>query len=301
MSKVPHLVQYQGSKRNLAPVIAQYYPERFNRFIEPFSGTAAMSIFTAFHGKSNRFLINDLNYQVINLMEECIYNPDGLADSYKKIWQSQFDEGENSVDYYYKMRVRFNLLKDNPDPALTLFILARVAKGAVRYNHQGEMNQICDRRRYGTRPDTIRKNAYAISSLLKNKTTLFCKDYNDILAMAQPGDLVYMDPPYQGVGEGLSSRYIKSLEFDEFVESLKLLNERGIDFIVSYDGENDDGKFGKDLPEELELQHLLINAGRSAQGNLNGKKLTTYESLYISRRIRRDIIWERQLNYQVAR
>ena len=289
MSKVPHLVQYQGSKRSLAPIIAEFYPEKYNRFIEPFSGTAAMTIYTAAHDQSHQFWINDINRQVISMMEECINNPDRLADSYERIWKAQFQEGENSIDYYYQMRDQFNELKNAPDPALTLFILARVAKGAVRYNQQGDMNQICDKRRVGTQPDTIRKNARAISKLLQNRTTLFCRDYREVLDMAQPGDLVYMDPPYQGVGAGLSSRYIMSLGFDDFVESLELLNERRIDFIVSYDGENDDGKFGKDLPDYLELQHVLINAGRSAQGNLNGKQITTYESLYISRGIRRDV------------
>ena len=151
------------------------------------------------------------------------------------------------------------------------------------------MNQICDKRRKGTHPDTIRKNAIAISNLLKNHTQLFCTDYIDILEMAKPEDLVYMDPPYQGVSNGLSSRYVQSLEFDNFVTALETLNNRNIDFIVSYDGHNDDGKFGKDLPDYLELQHILINAGRSAQGNLNGKQITTYESLYISKNIRRDL------------
>lgn len=35
---VPHIVQYQGSKRNLAPQILPYFPQRFNRLIEPFAG-----------------------------------------------------------------------------------------------------------------------------------------------------------------------------------------------------------------------------------------------------------------------
>ena len=38
MASVPHLVQYQGSKRSLAPTIAEYFPDKFDRFIEPFSG-----------------------------------------------------------------------------------------------------------------------------------------------------------------------------------------------------------------------------------------------------------------------
>lgn len=289
MSKVPHLVQYQGSKRNLAPIIAKYYPHQFEYLIEPFSGTGAMSIYTAINNLGNKFILNDINKQVIGLLQECIDNPEKLSTEYNTIWSAQFKEGENSVDYYYKMRDKFNQLKEKPDAALTLFILARVSKGAIRYNQQGEMNQICDRRRKGTRPETIRKNAIAISNLLKNRTQLFCTDYMEILEMAKPGDLVYMDPPYQGVSNGLSSRYVQSLEFDNFVASLEKLNERNIDFIVSYDGHNDDGKFGKDLPDYLGLQHILINAGRSAQGNLNGKQITTYESLYISKNIRRDL------------
>lgn len=289
MGAVPHLVQYQGSKRSLAPIIAEYFPKRFGRFIEPFSGTGAMSIYTAFTGRGETFILNDINTQVIGLLKKCIDEPEILAREYENIWNGQFSDEENSVDYYYKMRDKFNILKNEPDAALTLFILARVSKGAIRYNQQGEMNQICDRRRQGTKPENIRKNAMAISELLKNRTELFNTDYAEILEMAQPGDLVYMDPPYQGVSSGLSSRYIQSLEFDNFVESLEELNRRNIDYIVSYDGQNDDGKFGKDLPEHLNLQHMLINAGRSAQGNLNGKQLTTYESLYISQNIRRDL------------
>lgn len=289
MPKVPHLVQYQGSKRNLAPVIAQYFPENMNRFIEPFSGTAAMSIYTATHSLCDSFIINDINGQITNLLDACIEKPDSLADDYQEIWTGQFDEDVDTVVYYNSKREELNRIKDNPDPALTLFILARVVKGSIRYNKNGDMNQICDKRRNGTRPETIRKNAREISRLLKNHATVYNLDYKKILDMAVPGDLVYMDPPYQGVAGGLTSRYIQSLEFDHFVTSLEELNARNIDYIVSYDGQNDDGKFGKDLPEHLGLQHVLINAGRSAQGTLNGKQITTYESLYISPNLRRDM------------
>ena len=73
-------------------------------------------------------------------------------------------------------------MKKKSIPALTLFILARVAKGAIRYNSRGEMNQICEKRRYGTKPETIRKNAREISELLKGKASLFCNDYRYILS-----------------------------------------------------------------------------------------------------------------------
>ena len=54
--KTPHIVQYQGSKRILAPRIMQYMPKYFNRLIEPFSGMAAISIAVA-QTKKNRTIL----------------------------------------------------------------------------------------------------------------------------------------------------------------------------------------------------------------------------------------------------
>lgn len=36
--KIPHPIQYQGSKRNLAPMILRYFPENVETLIEPFAG-----------------------------------------------------------------------------------------------------------------------------------------------------------------------------------------------------------------------------------------------------------------------
>ena len=103
--------------------------------------------------------------------------------------------------------------------------------------------------------------------------------------MAKPGDLVYMDPPYQGTSNkdnARDNRYIQGVDFDEFVEALHDLNRRGVDYIVSYDGMTGDRQIGSLLPDSLNLTHIFINAGLSAQSLLNGKKEITFESLYLS-------------------
>ena len=41
--KIPHPVQYQGSKRNLAATILEYFPANIQTVIEPFAGTAAIN------------------------------------------------------------------------------------------------------------------------------------------------------------------------------------------------------------------------------------------------------------------
>lgn len=281
--KTPHLVQYQGSKRLLASEIVRYFPEHVDRLIEPFCGTCAVTIYAALKANCDSYWINDINSPLITMMQECIEEPDRLADNYTSVWNGQFAEGENNIDYFYKIRDRFNAGEKTPE--YMLFLLARVVKGAVRYNDNGDLNQSCDKRRYGTKPTTLRKSATDISNLLKGKTSYSSLDYREVLAQARPGDLIYMDPPYQGTSNHENprdNRYIQGVQFDDFVKALALLNGKHVDYIVSYDGQTGDKVIGKKLPESLGLTHVLIDAGTSAQATLMGKKAITYESLYFS-------------------
>lgn len=45
MRKTPHLVQYQGSKRIIAPEIVKFFPPSFDRLIEPFSAHVQLQFF----------------------------------------------------------------------------------------------------------------------------------------------------------------------------------------------------------------------------------------------------------------
>ena len=60
-------------------------------------------------------------------MEECINNPLKLIDEYENIWNGQFAEGENNIDYFYKIREEFN--KGKKDSARMLFFISKGSKG----------------------------------------------------------------------------------------------------------------------------------------------------------------------------
>ena len=100
----PHIVQYQGSKRNLAPQILQYLPKRFNRLIEPFAGMAAITIAASKQRRANHYLLNDLNEPLINILRESITNPQKLIDDYTKVWSEQLTFIGGSVEHFYKVR-----------------------------------------------------------------------------------------------------------------------------------------------------------------------------------------------------
>lgn len=278
--KIPHIVQYQGSKRILAPQILQYMPDRFERLIEPFAGMAAISIATAYDNRTNRFYINDLNAPLVGVLKAAIEHPNELVCAYSKVWEEQFLYGDNHVQHFYEVRERFNNGEETPENML--YLLARCVKGAVRYGKNGKFNQSPDKRRHGTNPKTLASNVYAISNLLKGKATFSSLDYREILEVAQPGDLVYMDPPYQGVSNVRDNRYFAGVTFDEFAKSIEILERKGVSYIISYDGECGGKEYGEELPSSLHYKKFILNAGLSSQALLLGKKSTTFESLYVS-------------------
>lgn len=278
---VPHIVQYQGSKRILAPQILAYMPKRFSRLIEPFAGMAAITIAVGRQNRAGLYLVNDLNEPLVNILSEAIETPEILADNYEKVWSEQFAYKDGSVAHFYKIREEFN--GGNTSAENMLYLLARCVKGSVRYGNNGNFNQSPDKRRNGTSPKTLRNNIMSISYYLKGKTRFASTDYKEILEEARPGDLVYMDPPYQGVSNVRDNRYFSGIDFDDFSNAVERLNSRGIDFLISYDGKCGEKEYGRELPADMGLAKVMLNAGLSSQSILLGKKKTTYEALYVSR------------------
>jgi len=277
--KLPHPIQYQGSKRSLASIILRYFPNKFPRLVEPFSGSAAISIACAARGKANSYWINDLNKPLAELLGLIINHPVEIANYYETIWNQQHDD---PIEHYYRVREDFNR---TGDPRLFLYLLARCAKGSVRYNTEGLFNQSPDKRRHGTRPETMRDNIFGVSTLLKGKSVISSLDYKDVLSNVNEDDVVYMDPPYQGVCGDRDSRYFSGISYEEFLAALSELNVRQIRYAVSYDGRTGNKTFGNRLPESLSLTLIELEAGRSSQATLLGRDAVTVESLYLSSRL----------------
>lgn len=274
--KLPHPIPYQGSKRNLADQILRLFPNHFNNLIEPFAGSAAITIAAAYYFKATRFIINDINEPLINLWDTIINDPESIIKSYHGIWHGQLGDEEQ---YYYQIRDRFN---DTKNPEYLLFLLAKCVKAAVRYNAQGGFNQSPDKRRLGRNPSLMRDDILRVSQLLKGKIQLHSADYRNILDLATADDLVYMDPPYQGTGVNGGFNYAGNIEFDNFVVSLFELNNRKVPYILSYDGRTGNKTYGSPLPDNLNLTKIEINAGRSAQATLLNRSEITYEAVYLS-------------------
>lgn len=274
--RVPHPIPYQGSKRLLAAAILSYVPRSFVRLIEPFAGSAAVSLAAAKNRFVEDFHINDSLDPLIDIWRFILHDPESLAEKYNELWHEQLGQSE---EHYYKVRAAFN---QDRDPVKLLYLLARCVKNAVRFNRNGDFNQSPDRRRKGTQPARMRTQIMAAHHLLTGRTELSSNDYREVLKSVTRKDLVYMDPPYQGTSLGPDRRYFQSLALEPFLDELEELNRRGVAFLLSFDGRCGSVEYGHALPPELRLQKVEIEVGRSAQATLNGRSLMTVESLYLS-------------------
>jgi DNA adenine methylase len=273
---VPHPIPYQGSKRWLAPTICGCLPRGTRTLFEPFAGSAAVTLRAASEDAAERFVIGDLHEPIASLWREIIERPHDLADEYERLWNEQKTVGKG---HFVDVRAAFNR---KPAPALFLYLLARCVKAAIRYNRNGEFNNTADHRRRGARPETMRKNIVRAARTLHGRTRVRHADYLQTLSDANPSDVIYLDPPYQGTSGERDSRYVKGMGYDEFCDGLSALVRRGLSLIVSYDGRIGNKTYGKRLPPSLKLRHFEIKAGRSSQETLLGRDGVTYESLYIS-------------------
>ena len=273
---LPHPIPYQGSKRILARFILEYFPNEVDTLIEPFSGSAAISIASIYYQKSEKIILNDINKPLMDLWFSIIHDPFTLSEKYRIYWNEQL---VNEKEYYNEIRNKFN---QSQEPSYLLYLLARCVKAAVRYNSNGEFNQSPDNRRRGRMPEKMKNDIIDVSDLLRNKVTLLSEDYRQVISMASENDLIYMDPPYEGVSTKRDNRYLNGLNKDEFIESLYQLNKDSIKYIISYDGRLGNKTFGSLLPDSLNLYRIEVEVGRSSQATLSQKKDITYESIYLS-------------------
>ena len=251
-------------------------PADATRLVEPFCGSAAVSLAATFRGLTSSVWLNDIDPALMRLWSWILNRPNELADEYERLWNEQRPDKK---DFFFKIRDEFNSTRQ---PHHLLYLLARIVKGAVRYSAEGNFNQSPDNRRSGMKPDKMRQRILGVSNLLGDKTELSATDFREMIQRLDARDLIYMDPPYQGTSFTRDHRYYRGLDYECLVDTLSRMNEMDMSYILSYDGATGHKMHGRPLPKSLLLTRHLIAAGRSSQATLLGYNRQTFESLYLS-------------------
>jgi len=278
---IPHPIPYQGSKRRLAPQILAHVPAFGGRWVEPFLGSGALALAVASRSGSTPLLLGDSLAPLMGVWESVIHAPDYLADRYQRLWLTEAPGCRAEYDAA-RLRSRTGDPLDPSAHADFLYLLARAAKSAPRFNQAGHFNQSPDARRRGTEPPRMRQHLRAASRLLFGRTILRTQDFAATCAEAAPDDVVYLDPPYQGTSGPRDRRYQQGLDLPRLLATLASLLSRGVPFLLSFDGRTGAKVHGESLPASLGLRRVELPAGRSAQATLLGRDEQTVESLYLS-------------------
>jgi DNA adenine methylase len=257
-------LKWAGGKRQLLKELDEYIPEKFNRYIEPFLGGGAVF----FHLQPKNAVLGDLNEELVNCYTI-------VRDRVKELIL-ELIQYKNDKKFYYELRGLNPLQLDPVQRAARIIYLNRTGfNGLYRVNKKGEFNVpfgnyqnpvICD--------EPVLLGA---SKVLQGVTILH-NDYRDVLNQyAEPGDFIFLDPPYHPL-EGYADfkRFTKEFFYDEdhieLRDEFSRLVKMGCWVILT----NSNTKFVKDLYKEYDYK--AVNTKR----NISSKSSTrTGEDLIV--------------------
>ena len=264
---VPSLIRWTGSKRSQAGVIARHAPQH-DRYLEPFLGGGALLYVLGGVGS----VAGDVYDPLVKFWKTVQSDPQRVIDHYTDEWHALQDD---LPGHYYVVRERFNQTRDPLDLA---FLTRTCVNGIVRFNQDGEFNNSFHLSRRGMSPDKF-SGIVRIWNIAIRGVEFVCEDYEDTVALAKPGDFVYLDPPYANN----KSRYISDLDPDRLWDVLDDLNHRDVKWALSFDGTRGDSDFTQPVPPSLYRHRHLISSGNSkVRQVLGGVNEEVRESLYLN-------------------
>jgi len=174
-------LKWAGGKRWFVSQQSHLLPPDYNRYIEPFLGSAAVF----FHLQPNNSLLSDTNQELINTYCAIRDYPE-LVFRYLKKHQKH-----HSKEYYYWIRGK-SFLSTAKRASCFIYLNRTCWNGLYRVNLKGVFNVP-----KGTKDSVVfdDDDFFRISRTLQ-KARLYSQDFEEILESANEGDLVYVDPPY---------------------------------------------------------------------------------------------------------
>lgn len=192
-------IKWQGNKSKHINKFVNYFPKEYNTYIEPFIGSGAVLL----RLQPKKWIINDLNKDLINIWNNVKNNPEKIIQNFKKFGKSfKTLNKENKVKKCKKLTNTIEHLKYDENRA-SLYLLMKfcaymgniIAKN--KFFFSGLDMNIYLNKTYPFLNDTYYKNLLQVSEYLNiNNGKIYNKDYKYILNKAKKGDFVFMDPPY---------------------------------------------------------------------------------------------------------
>ena len=222
-------LKWAGGKYKYLDVIASYLPEG-DRLIEPFVGAGSVFMNMPF----GRYLLADVNPDLINLYRQLEDSPDKVIMTARELV-----EGCTSNEAYLAIRNEFNERKSHAVRHASLFLamLRTCFNGLCRYNKKGMFNVgWCKKEK----PYFPEQELTDFICGLPNRE-FFCGSFEETIARAGAGDVVFCDPPYEPMpGENGFTSYAQGGFNFEHQEALAIAcvaaHARGARIVITNSG-----------------------------------------------------------------
>lgn len=219
------LLKWAGGKTQLLGEIIPKMPKRYGKYIEPFFGGGAVFFAVAPSGG----VIADSNPELVNLYRTVANSVDEVIDHLRHF--------SNDEDQFYAVRGQdWTLLPPAHAAARTIYLNRTCFNGLYRVNKSGQFNVPFGRYK---NPKFLDEESLRAASALLKDTTILCGDYKEVLrSQAQPGDFIFLDPPYLPVSEYADfKRYTKEQFYEEdhieLADEVRRLHELGCHVILT--------------------------------------------------------------------
>lgn len=253
-NRVKPILKWAGGKSSLLPSLKEFFPKKFNRYIEPFMGSGAV-YFALREGCSA--IINESNNEIVNLYEV-------IRDEPRELMRKLDDFSKQySETFYYKLRESI-FIHSVFMAARTVFLNKTGFNGLYRMNSKGIFNVPFGKRKncpaLYLEENILRASVKLKSSLLK------CEDFESVISKAGRGDFIYCDPPYDPVSKtSVFTNYTKSGFQRDAQIRLKSVCELAIDRGAMVMISNSSSDFIRELYREWDVRE--IKSKRSINSN----------------------------------
>ncbi|WP_182871740.1 DNA adenine methylase [Mycobacteroides abscessus] len=274
-------IRWAGGKSRLLSRLLPHFPSHIVNYHEPFIGGG--SVFLAIRDRIvGHAYLSDLNEHLVNAWIAMRDHQDALAprlDWYKS---------EDSKDFYY--RVRAEAPRDPIEQAARFLYL-----NGTSWNHlwrenskTGSMNVPWgDRAFKGFDADALAEIRCALSD-----TQIRHRDFREALAAVQPGDFVYLDPPYLPIFTNsdeveptskfnkYTAKVFTATDLEDLAKICKKLTAQGVQWVLS----NRDTPSVRDLFGFGEVITFTTHRALSAQASRAVEAKHSPEAIIIGKR-----------------
>lgn len=252
-------LKWAGGKFKLVDDIKRHLPKA-DLLIEPFVGAGSVFLNTDY----KQYQLNDINADLINLYQIVQRNSGQfIADA-----SSTFCESSNQKTSYLSLRQQFNQSQDLYERAVLFLYLNRHGyNGLCRYNLSGKFNVP-----FGS----YKKPYFPLAELWffaekAQRANFICSSYQDVMAQAPSGAVIYCDPPYVPLSKTASFTSYASAGFNlddqaALANQAELLQQRGNTVVIS----NHDTTLTRKIYHQAKLHSIKV--GRSISQNGAGRK-----------------------------